>query len=452
MAYLGINRNIFRQVLDNFTIFVTMKFHYLLVRTARDPKAPKSVYLKYNQSRVSAQEKVYAKDWDKKMKMPKLQGGALYKRLGRMLKHIELKSSNITLPKETAEMTTLLAKWVDLYKSNPTANPHDNKKEFVVTLDELCEAFKSRNKYKKWFQNAKEGNDGHLKTWNTFFNQHLPALVSHVGYEIVITKMTVDLIDDINDWVDTYNNFKKNSTRNKFLQKWREMLSFGMGYWIELKVPLARFENRVEDNSGEMVMLTPEELQKFADYKFSQEVDKRVQELYLLGCEIGQHIQDFLKYSAENMTVTPKGNYELLNRRSKNGKSVRAIIIDQRSKDAYDKYLPHTKWQQSYGKAQQIFNDKLKDLCRVVGLDREVFTTKSGTGYNDDYPLYYVITFKSARKHFATYKRALFSKEEYEIWTGHSVKVADTFYSDGEAYSKSVVASMEEKLIENSKE
>ena len=86
------------------------------------------------------------------------------------------------------------------------------------------------------------------------------------------------------------------------------------------------------------------------------------------------------------------------------------------------------------------------------GLDREVYTTKSGTGYNDDYPLHEVITFKSARKHFATYKRALFSKEEYEIWTGHSVKVADTFYSDGEAYSKSVVASMEEKLIENSKE
>lgn len=84
------------------------------------------------------------------------------------------------------------------------------------------------------------------------------------------------------------------------------------------------------------------------------------------------------------------------------------------------------------------------------GLDREVYTTKSGTGYNDDYPLHEVITFKSARKHFATYKRALFSKEEYEIWTGHSVKVADRFYSDGEAYSKSVVASMEEKLIKDS--
>ncbi|MDB4016373.1 hypothetical protein N9483_08465, partial [Flavobacteriaceae bacterium] len=132
------------------------------------------------------------------------------------------------------------------------------------------------------------------------------------------------------------------------------------------------------------------------------------------------------------------------------GKSVRAIIIDQRSKNTYDKYLPHTKWQKSYAKAQQDINEKLKDLCRVVGLDREVNTTKSGTGYNDDYPLHEVITFKSARKHFATYKRALFSKEEYEIWTGHSVKIADTFYSDGEAYSKTVVSSMEEKLIENS--
>lgn len=384
------------------------------------------------------------------MKMPKVQGSALYKRLDKMLKHIDLKSSKVTLPVDTAEMTQLLKKWVDQYKRNPDANPHENKEEFVVALDQLCEAFKSRNKYKKWLQNAEEGNDGHLKTWNTFFNQHLTALVSHVGHEIVISKMTVDLIDDVNDWVDTYINFKKNSTRNKFLQKWREMLSFGMGFWIDLKVPLARFENRVEDNSGEMVMLTPEELQRFADHKFNQEEDKRVQELYLLGCEIGQHIQDFLTYSAENKTLTPKGNYELLNKRSKNEKSVRAVIIAQRSKDAYDKHLPHTKWQKSYAKAQQDVNDKLKDLCRVVGLDREVNTTKSGTGYNDDYPLYEVITFKSARKHFATYKRAILSKEEYEIWTGHSVKTADKFYSDGEAYSKSVVSSMEEKLIENS--
>ena len=427
-----------------------MKFHYILIKSARDPKAPKSIYLKYNQSRVPILEKVYAKDWDKKMKMPKVQGSALFKRLDKMLKHIDLKSSKVTLPLDTAAMTQLLRKWVDQYKSNPNANPHDDNQENVITLDQLSEAFKSRNKYKKWLQNAKEGNNGHLKTWNTFFNQHLPALVSHVGHEIVISKMTVNLIDDINDWVDTYINFKKNSTRNKFLQKWREMLSFGMGYWIDLKVPLARFENRVEDNSGEMVMLTPEELQRFADYEFGQEEDKRVQELYLLGCEIGQHIQDFLTYSAENKTLTPKGNYELLNKRSKNGKSVRAIIIDQRSKNTYDKYLPHTKWQKSYAKAQQDVNEKLKDLCRVVGLDRDVNTTKSGTGYNDDYPLHEVITFKSARKHFATYKRALFSKEEYEIWTGHSVKIADTFYSDGEAYSKSVVSSMEEKLIENS--
>ena len=298
--------------------------------------------------------------------MPKLQGGALFKKLDKMLKHIDLKSSHITLPIETDKMTALLRKWVDQYKSDPNANPHDNKKEFTITLDQLCEAFKLRNEYKKWLHNAQEGNDGHLKTWNTFFNQHLPALVSHVGHEIVITKMTVDLIDDINDWVDTHTNFKKNSTRNKFLQKWREMLSFGMGFWIELKVPLARFENRVEDNSGEMVMLTPEELQEFAECEFSQEEDKMAQELYLLGCEIGQHIHDFLKYSAENMTVTPKGNYEPLNKRSKNDKSIRAIIIDQRSKDAYDKYLPYTKWQNSYDKAQQIVNDKLKDLCRVV--------------------------------------------------------------------------------------
>ena len=427
-----------------------MKFHYVLIKSARDPKAPKSIYLKYNQSRVPIYEKVYAKDWDKKMKMPKVQGSALFNRLDKMLKHIDLKSSKVTLPLDTAEMTQLLRKWVDQYKSNPNANPHDDKQENIIILDQLSEAFKSRNKYKKWLQNAEEGNNGHLKTWNTFFNQHLPALVSHVGHEIVISKMTVNLIDDINDWVDTYINFKKNSTRNKFLQKWREMLSFGMGYWIDLKVPLARFENRVEDNSGEMVMLTPEELQRFAAYEFGEEEDKRVQELYLLGCEIGQHIQDFLTYSAENKTLTPKGNYELLNKRSKNGKSVRAIIIDQRSKNTYDKYLPHTKWQKSYAKAQQDINEKLKDLCRVVGLDREVNTTKSGTGYNDDYPLHEVITFKSARKHFATYKRALFSKEEYEIWTGHSVKIADTFYSDGEAYSKTVVSSMEEKLIENS--
>ncbi|MEJ6774351.1 MAG: hypothetical protein QNK96_00060, partial [Flavobacteriia bacterium] len=312
-----------------------MKFHYILIKSARDPKAPKSIYLKYNQSRVPILEKVYAKDWDKKMKMPKVQGSALFKRLDKMLKHIDLKSSKVTLPLDTAAMTQLLRKWVDQYKSNPNANPHDDNQENVITLDQLSEAFKSRNKYKKWLQNAKEGNNGHLKTWNTFFNQHLPALVSHVGHEIVISKMTVNLIDDINDWVDTYINFKKNSTRNKFLQKWREMLSFGMGYWIDLKVPLARFENRVEDNSGEMVMLTPEELQRFADYEFGQEEDKRVQELYLLGCEIGQHIQDFLTYSAENKTLTPKGNYELLNKRSKNGKSVRAIIIDHRSKDAY---------------------------------------------------------------------------------------------------------------------
>lgn len=427
-----------------------MKFIFTLVKTATDPKAPKSIYLKYNQSRVPIGKKVYSRDWDKKMKMPRIQGGALYTELDAMQKHFSLKAKRVSLPNQTYEMTALLKKWVYQYGKNPSENPYEvSKKEFSITLDQLCKAFKSRNKYKKWLQNAQEGKDGHLKTWNTFFNQHLPSLVSHVGHEIVITKMTADLIDDINDWVDTYTNFKKNSTRNKFLQKWREMLSFGMGYWIDLKVPLARFENRVEENNGEMIMLTPEELQRFADYEFIQEEDKRVQELYLLGCDIGQHIQDFLTYSDKNKTLTSKGNYELLNKRKKNGKTVLTVLVKQRSKDAYDNYLPHTKWQKSYAKAQQDVNDRLKDLCRVVGLDREVYTTKSGTGYNDDYPLHEVITFKSARKYFATYMRGLFTKEEYERQTGHSSKMADESYTDEEAYAKHLSESIEEKLIQN---
>ncbi len=53
------------------------------------------------------------------MKMPKVQGSALFKMLDKMLKHIDLKSSKVTLTLDTAEMTQLLRKWVDQYKSNP---------------------------------------------------------------------------------------------------------------------------------------------------------------------------------------------------------------------------------------------------------------------------------------------------------------------------------------------
>ncbi|MCM8568900.1 site-specific integrase [Gramella jeungdoensis] len=109
-----------------------------------------------------------------------------------------------------------------------------------------------------------------------------------------------------------------------------------------------------------IIYLTPEELNKIEKTELKSESLRNVRKWLLLGCSIGQRGGDLLKLTEENF-ITRNG-YEVIElKQQKTGKNV-TIPVLPKTKEIFQQGLP-------YKIAIQNFNNELKILCKVVGID-----------------------------------------------------------------------------------
>jgi len=165
-----------------------------------------------------------------------------------------------------------------------------------------------------------------------------------------------------------------------------------------------------------IITLSFDELEQIENTLLTNEKLINVRKWLLIGCEIGQRGGDLLNITKENIRYI--GNNLVLDiKQQKTGKTVTVPIHKKSIEKIITKELP-------YKLSSQKFNEYLKELCQVCGID-EVTT---GTKYNPKtqrkelgkYPKYELITSHSFRRSFATnYYKKIPTPILIEI-TGHS--------------------------------
>ena len=173
------------------------------------------------------------------------------------------------------------------------------------------------------------------------------------------------------------------------------------------------------------IYLTEDELTRLFNLDLSANIRlSRVRDLFLIGCYTGLRFSDFTELKPANFKKTADGKQFIEMTTQKTGKKV---TIPAKSEvreilSRYDNELPKAI-------SNQKFNDYLKEIGRLAGLDEPTMMTRFRNGKRDDqtFPKYELISTHTARRSFATnaYKAGVPVKYIMTV-TGH--KTEKEFY------------------------
>jgi len=169
------------------------------------------------------------------------------------------------------------------------------------------------------------------------------------------------------------------------------------------------------------IYLTEEDLDKLAAFPLEHnERLNRVRDLFLIGCYTGLRFSDFTQLKRENIKQQPDGRQFIEMATQKTGAKV-TIPINSKLRAILAKYDNNPPKPIS----NQKFNDYLKELGKLAGLEESILLTRfrNGERLDDKQPKYELISTHTARRSFATnaYKSGVPAKYIMAV-TGHKTE------------------------------
>jgi len=131
-----------------------------------------------------------------------------------------------------------------------------------------------------------------------------------------------------------------------------------------------------------IIVLTPDEIELIKNTHFKLKSLKNAKKWLLFGCYTGQRVSDLLNITSNNIHM--RNNLEVIEiKQQKTGKQVTIPLLNE-TKEIISDGFPHKI-------SQQKFNDYIKDVCRISGID----TITEGMLFNKD----------SKRREYGLYKK-----------------------------------------------
>lgn len=159
---------------------------------------------------------------------------------------------------------------------------------------------------------------------------------------------------------------------------------------------------KVKTPPVENVVLHPDELLQLYNYKMSDPKMEKYRIIFLIGCFTGARPSDYINFTEKNITVLPDGQKAITYHAEKTGKLAIVPInklLDNILKD-YNYILP--RFEKKY--ETNGINRKLKEICRLAGLNRQIELkgTKGGEKVKKSGYLWEFVVGKTAKRTFVT--------------------------------------------------
>lgn len=187
-----------------------------------------------------------------------------------------------------------------------------------------------------------------------------------------------------------------------------KFMKFFKTYWIWLMVQKGATTNnpfiKVQIGSavyGVPYYLTIEERNKIAEFDLSHRPQLAVQrDIFVFQCLIGCRVSDLIKLTDANITngileyvpIKTKNNAEQVKPRIPLNDRAKALIEQYKGKDSKGRLFPYI--------STQKYNEAIKEVLKVCGIDRNVQVRNSITGNTDIRPIYEVASSHMARRTF----------------------------------------------------
>ena len=183
-----------------------------------------------------------------------------------------------------------------------------------------------------------------------------------------------------------------NSSVNKQFDYLKGFLRYASKHKLFNSVILDDFD-RLKEYETHTIYITKEELKTIWEFEFSNERLERIRDLFVFACSTGLRESDFSIVKPENIK-----NDQLFITTVKTSDPL-IIPLNSYSRAVLKKYenvLPKY--------SQQKFNDYIKEVCQLIGLDtpEQVITYKKGLRIETTIPKYELVTSHTGRRTFIT--------------------------------------------------
>lgn len=254
-----------------------------------------------------------------------------------------------------------------------------------------------------------------VKGYVTFLNL-IKRYEKHLKNEIRLSDINNSFVDKFTNWLMNKENYSVNYS-GKMLDNLKTVCLDAKKRGIKTNDFATKIESFKEvKKDKDIITLSFDELEIIRNKHLTKEHLINVRKWLLIGCEIGQRGGDLLNLTKDNIRFI-ENNLVLDITQQKTGKTVTVPIYKNYIEDILIKEFP-------YKISNQKFNQYLKDLCQVCGIDEvttgKKYDNKKKRKVLDKYPKYELITSHSLRRSFATnYYKHIPTPVLIEI-TGHS--------------------------------
>lgn len=313
--------------------------------------------------------------------------------------------------------------------------PEEKKPDFLEFLDiELEDMKKQGMRMSSW-----DSFDRHVKILKKFAREVKPFDYNDVDW---------NLRSELIDWLESRN--IKLGYGNKTLSVLRQFMERARRKKLHSNVQYQGTGWMVPQKkaTGQMVVLTPEELQRLADLRLFNFADK-VRDLFLIGAGTGQRFSDYSRYQPDNFYKTIN-NIPILSLISQKTDTPAKIPLN-----IFPWLIPILEKHEytSPKMSMQKFNVFIKDICKKAKLNENVFIVEQYIGRKARVKKKYVEKYKlvsshTCRRSFATnLYRMGFRLAQIMPMTGHSTEsqLREYIGIDSEQNAEQIAFSIMEK-------
>ena len=163
--------------------------------------------------------------------------------------------------------------------------------------------------------------------------------------------------------------------------------------------PFDRYTGNKSERYGTPYYLTIEERDKLADFDFSTRPALGVQrDIFIFHCLIGCRVSDLLRLTTSN--IVGEAIEYIAEKTKKDRSAVVRVPMNNRAKTIIVKYANNGDDRLFLFISSQRYNDAIKDMCRIAGIDRTVTIINPPTGNEEQRPIYEIASSHLARRTF----------------------------------------------------
>ncbi|MBK0369800.1 site-specific integrase [Flavobacterium agrisoli] len=159
------------------------------------------------------------------------------------------------------------------------------------------------------------------------------------------------------------------ATINKTIQRFRRIVKIAISEGFLEKDPFLMY--KVKRVKKEVVYVTPEELFKLENFKFSQLRLKQVKDMFVFCCYTGLAYNEMRKLEQQHIVIGFDGNKWIKMRRDKTQKLISVPLLQQ-SNNLIKEYFDSSLRFVFPVISNQKFNSYLKEIAEIIGIEKNL--------------------------------------------------------------------------------